>query len=197
MTDDDDYLAGPVPEPDAEPSAAERAHAKTFAELVDKTLAGRMPAAMSADDRALVEVATVIRAASGEVELPAASRRAAVEDALRQAIGAGGAASSTGVIARLPRARRWAPWAIAGASSLVAAAALAVLWLRTPSVVEHVAPASPEAHAVPASWRSRPADALVGRIQRDHAGDAATRIDTIFADRLDGYRERRLVGGKP
>ncbi|HTR51529.1 MAG TPA: hypothetical protein VMJ10_12525 [Kofleriaceae bacterium] len=198
MTDrnDDDYLAGPVPEPDAEPSAAERAHAKTFAELVDKTLAGRMPAAMSADDRALVEVATVIRAASGEVELPVARRRAVVEDALRQAVGGAGAATTAGAIVTLPR-RRWAPWAVAGASSLVAAAALAVLWLRAPRVAEEVAPPPPEVRATPASWRSRPADPLVGRIQRDHAGDAATRIDTIFADRLDGYRERRLVGGKP
>src|SRR5438105_139734 len=51
-TDDDDFLAGPVPEPDAEPSATERAHARTFGELVDKTLAGRTPPAMSADDRA-------------------------------------------------------------------------------------------------------------------------------------------------
>jgi len=46
----DDFLTGTVPEPDAEPTAAERAHAKTFAELVDKTLAGKAPAAMSADD---------------------------------------------------------------------------------------------------------------------------------------------------
>jgi len=199
MTDhNDDYLAGPVPEPDAEASAAERAHAKTFAELVDKTLAGRMPAAMSADDRALVEVATVIRAASGEVELPVARRHAAVEDALRQAVGgAGSAATTAGAIAKLPRTRRWAPWAVAGASSLVAAAALAMLWLRAPRVVEHVVPAAPREAQVPASWRSRPSDALVGRIERDRAGDAATRIDTIFADRLDGYRERRLVGGEP
>ena len=34
--------------------------------------------------------------------------------------------------------------------------------------------------------------ALVGPIARDHAGDASARIDYIFADRLDGFRERRL-----
>jgi hypothetical protein len=182
-----------VPEPEAEASASERMRAKTFGELVDKTLAGRTPPAMSADDRALLEAATVIRAASGKVELPAASRRAAIEDALRQAVGGKGAAGSAGVvpIARA-RARRWAPWTIAAATSLVAAAAV-VLWLRAPRTVE-----APTAGVdVPASWRSRPADPLIGAISRERAGDASTRIDTIFADRLDGYRERRLRGGKP
>ena len=92
---DDDFLTGTVPEPDAEPTAAERAHAKTFADLVDKTMSGRTPPAMSTDDRALIEVATVIRAAAGNVELGAAKRRSLVEDALRQAIGGSGASGST------------------------------------------------------------------------------------------------------
>ena len=81
-TDDDDILTGSVPAPDVEATPTERAHAKTFADLVDKTLAGRStPPAMSADDRALLEVATVIRAGSGNVELSAAKRTSIVEDA--------------------------------------------------------------------------------------------------------------------
>jgi hypothetical protein len=52
--DDDDILTAPVPAPDDEAAASERAHAKTFAELVDKALVGRAPAAMSADNRALL-----------------------------------------------------------------------------------------------------------------------------------------------
>ena len=68
-------LTGAVPEPDAEATRGERAHAKTFAELVDKTFAGRTPPAMSTDDRALLEVATVIRAAHGGVELSARAQR--------------------------------------------------------------------------------------------------------------------------
>lgn len=192
-TDDDDILAAQVPEPDDDATPAERAHARTFAELVDKTIAGRTPPAMSADDRALVEVATVIRAASGNVELPAARQRLAVEAALRQAIGGVASAASGGIvpIGRAPR-RRWLPWTIAAASTVAAAAAIATLWLR--------APAAPRAAArVPATWRSRPADALIGPIDRARSGDASTRIDTIFADRLDGYRERRAAarGGKP
>jgi hypothetical protein len=83
--------------------------------------------------------------------------------------------------------RRWAPWAIAGASTLVAAAAIAMLWLRSP-VVARVRP----------EWTSRPADALVGPIAPERAGDASARIDAIFADRLDGFRAWRLErGGRP
>ena len=173
-TDDDDILTGPVPAPEAEPSASERTRAKAFADLVDKTLAGRTPPpALSADERALLEVATVIRAASGNVELPAARRSALVEDALRQAIG-GAAAPASGVVPISRARRRWVPWAISGASTAIAIAAVLLLWLRRPE------PPAPPARSL---------DALIGPIDRDHAGDAATRIDTIFADRLDSYRE--------
>jgi hypothetical protein len=191
--DDQDILSGPVPEPDAEPTAAERAHAKTFADIVDKTLLGRTPAAMSADDRALIEVATVIRAASGNVELSASKRRTAVEDALRQAIGGGHPATSGSVVPiTRSRTRRLAPWAIAAASTLVAAAALIALWFRAPRQVsiQH------EVAAVPTEWKSRSADLLIGPIGRERSGDAGARIDTIFADRLDGFRERRLERGR-
>ena len=78
-TQDDDTLTGSVPDPEAEPTPAELAHARRFAELVDKTLTGRTPPAMSADDRALLEVATVIRAASGTMELAAGKKRSLIE----------------------------------------------------------------------------------------------------------------------
>ncbi|MEO7735768.1 MAG: hypothetical protein ABIY55_32735 [Kofleriaceae bacterium] len=186
-TQDDDTLTGSVPDPDIEPTPAELAHARRFAELVDKTLTGRTPPAMSADDRALLEVATVIRATHGNVELAPSRQRQVVEDALRQAIGATPAGGTVTPISRA-RARR-APWIVAGASTAVAAAAIAMLWLRAPKV-EIVRQAQ-----VPAEWTSRSADALVGPIARDHAGDALSRIDTIFADRLDGFRSRRLMRG--
>jgi hypothetical protein len=189
-TQDDDTLTGSVPDPEAEPTPAELAHARRFAELVDKTLADRTPPAMSADDRALLEVATVIRAARGQLELAPARQHAVVEDALRQAIGATPApGGSVAPIARAP-ARRWAPWIVAGASTLVAAAALLALWLR-PAEPLASAPIGPA--PVPLEWRSRSADALIGPIARDRAGDASARIDTIFADRLDGFRARRLA----
>jgi hypothetical protein len=194
---DDDILTAPIPEPDAEPTAAERARAKAFAALVDKAMSGRtLPPAMSADDRALLEVATVIRAASGGLEIAASKQRSIVEDALRQAVGGTPSTSLSTTPITSARSRRWVPWAIAGASTLVAAAAVLLLWLRTPSTQVHV---NTNTAKIPTSWKSRPADPLIGEIKRAQAGDAISRIDTIFADRLDGYRDRRLSqpGGKP
>jgi len=155
----------------------------------------RVSDAFSADDRALLEVATVIRAATRPATLAPDRQRSIIEGALRQAIGGVGQGSSHAVVplARA-RQRRWVPWAVAGTSTLVAAAAVLLLWLR-PSV-ERVEDS--RAAQLPASWTSRPADPLIGPIDPARSGDASGRIDTIFADRLDGYRERRLSarGGK-
>jgi hypothetical protein len=196
--DDDDLLDGPIPDPDAEPTAAERAHARAFAELVDKTMAGRTPPAMSADDRALLEVATVIRAASGQVELAASVRRSVVEDALEQAVGGvpaasaslGGGGGATPIAAAAAARRRWLPWSVAGVSTAVAAAVVA-LWLGVGA-----RPAKAPAGTRRAVATVRSADELIGPIAREHAGDASDRIDAIFADRLDGYRAE-LYGGAP
>jgi hypothetical protein len=191
-SDDNDILDGRIPDPGAEATPSERTHAKAFADLIDKAVAGRTPpAAMSADDRALLEVATVIRAASGNAELAAAKRSSLVESALRQAIGGKAAVARVTPISR-GRAKRFAPWIVAGTAMAVAAAAI-VLWLGAPRhVIERVPTAMP---ATPENWKSRSTDSLIGPIERVHAGDASARIDTIFADRLDGYREIRLRGG--
>jgi hypothetical protein len=82
------------------------------------------------------------------------------------------------------------PWTISIVSTLVAAAANVMLWLRAP---HH--PTVPAA-AIRPEWKSRSADPLIGPIGRERAADASARIDTIFADRLDGYREQRLDGRK-
>ena len=139
----------------------------------------------------------MIRATHGAVELAASKQRAAVEDALRQAIGASPAGGgSVTPIARARTRMRRAPWIVAGTTTLVAAAAIAMLWLRTPGGAGRGNPVA--RRAVPEEWTSRPADSLVGPIARDHAGDAGARIDAIFADRLDGFRTRRLARkGKP
>jgi hypothetical protein len=205
MATDHDDLDDDLPDlaPDAEPTAAERARARSFAELIDKALAGRTPPAMAADDRALIETATMIRAAAGTVELAAGRRTALIEAALRAAIdrptraaavAAPVAAPDTAarvtdaLAARRGRLRRVAPWAVAALSTTAAAAAALVLWLGRPQPAPPVA-----APALPLIQRSRPADAVVGRIPRERAGDAASRIDAIYADRLTGYRERALA----
>ncbi|HEY5920468.1 MAG TPA: hypothetical protein VIV11_02300 [Kofleriaceae bacterium] len=192
-TDDDDILTGPVPSPEADATPSERMRAKGFADLVDKTLAGaRTPPAMSADERALLEVATVIRAASGKAELSAQKRSSIVEDALRQAVGGAGAGVSGSVVPIERARRRWVPWAVAGASALVAVAAVLLLWLRGVPADRGIA-VGPQP---PTNQTSRPADPLIGPISRDRVGDASTRIDMIYADRLAGYRDRQLARGR-
>ncbi len=199
--DDGELLSGPVPAPDVAADPAERARARGFGDLVDKVLAGRAPAAVPADDRALLEVATAIRAAANPIELTAARKGSLIESALATAIdrragtrpGAGSRSTVPTVpvisIQRSPRTRRL-PWMVAGTASLVAAAAIALLVMRPPRATPPSA--SPATAALPAQQRSRPADPLIGVIGRDHAGDAAARLDVIYADRLDGFRERTL-----
>ncbi len=213
-TGNDELDPDPVPAPDAEPTAAEKTRARAFADLVDKVVAGRPPAAMSAEDRDLVEVATVIRAASGRLELAEARRATLVEQALARGIDRAGMITRSpdgsrtsvpsmkaeptpapSIDAPIPitAARGWkrrAPWIVAGVSSAVAAAAVLVMLVRP-------TPSAPSA-ALPGELRSRPTDPLIGEITPDRADDAVSRIDTIFADRLDGYRRLSLErGGRP
>lgn len=182
---DDDFLLGPVPDVDAEPTAAELAEARRFAAIIDTSIAGQTPRAMAMEARALLDVATVIRAVHGNAELEASRVPAVVDAALRQAVGEPARAA--------PQPRSLAPWWIAGAATLVAVAALLLLWMSP--TAQQPAAQQPTAQ-LPELQRSRSADALIGPIARDRAGDARTRIDAIFADRLDGFRARRWGGSR-
>ncbi|MBK9031369.1 MAG: hypothetical protein IPL61_08530 [Myxococcales bacterium] len=198
--DPDDDLT--VPAPDADADAGERARARAFAELIDKVVAGRTPAAVPAEDQALVEVATALRATMRPVELGASRRASIVEAALATAIDRRGGrvgASTSGALPVVPitaaprrRAARAVPWVVAAATSLVAAATL-TLWLRDRG--DHRGAPTATAAPLPLEQRSRSADALVGVIERDRAGAAVDRIDAIYADRLGGFRERTMAGG--
>jgi len=208
MTRDDDTPT-PIPAPDAVADGAEKARARAFGDLIDKVIAGKSPAAVPADERALLEVATVIRAATRPVDLGAGRTRSIVESALATAIERKGGGSSRLTDPSLPvpgvvpiaraRARKLAPWIVAGVTSVVAAAAIALLMMR-PTASRDDGKDAPVASAPLAPHlRSRPADALIGVIARapslDDAGGATVqRIDTIYSDRLAGYRERRLSG---
>ncbi|MCE9574091.1 MAG: hypothetical protein K8W52_13175 [Deltaproteobacteria bacterium] len=187
--DDDDF------DPDDPISPAELAHARGFGELIDRAVAGRgVPAAMSADDRALVEVATVIRGAAGRIALTDARAASIVDAALLAAVDKDrprsvsvppplGAPSPPRVVSiDAARKRSLLPWIAATVATAVAAAAIAILVTR------------PVRHAPsPSVAARRSADQLVGVITRDRAGDAAARIDVIYADRLDGWREQGLA----
>jgi hypothetical protein len=98
---------------------------------------------------------------------------------------------------RRARFFRVLPWAVTTAS--VAAALALVLWQgrgagpsrsAAPLVAETTAPALDVTH------RSRPAGDLVGEIPRERADAARARIDMIYADRMIGYRDLRLRGGR-
>jgi hypothetical protein len=187
----------PIPAPDDEPTAAEQARARAFGDLIDRAVSGRdMPAAMSADDRALLEVATVIRGASGKLELDGDRTSSLIDAALAHATDKNRPKSASlppplgAPAAPIPigRARRaWLPWSVAAVAGAVATAAIAMLLVR--------APRAPAARPrLPETQRSRAADELVGEITRERSGDALERIDAIYADRLDGYRELALAG---
>lgn len=207
MTRDDD-TPSPIPAPDADADGAEKARARAFGDLVDKVIAGKAPAAVPAEERALLEVATVIRAATRPVELGAAKTRSVVESALAAAIErkGGGAGRLTDPSVPVPgvvplgraRAKKLAPWIVAGVTSVVAAAAIAMLLVQ-PDAQETAVDVPVATAPLPEHLRSRPADPLIGIIvaapSLDDAGAATVqRIDTIYADRLAGYRERTLSG---
>lgn len=192
----ENWLEAEVPDVDDPPSPAELAHAASFAALLDKAERQRLPPALDTDERALLETATVLRAAGGELHLDERARNElitsvleATAEARRAAHGAGVRRVSTPMRAHPPppgKSWRWRamPWALAAASMAAAASAL---WLRVPQqvVVQRAAP-------VPAAFTSRPADAVVGEISRAASGEAARRIDSIYSDRLDGYRTSAL-----
>jgi len=199
MAHDDD-----IPTPDAPESPAETAKARAFGELIEGMVSNRTPPpALASEDRALLETATMIRAGSHDAyDLPTDRRNAIIEAALQAGAGierdAGPPAPSThsaqSIIDELAprRLRRMAPWA----ATAVAAAAAVFLWLRPPGGTTPDNETTRVAD-VPVAQRSRPADTLVGRIDRPQAGDASTRIDQMFADRSSGYRAvrfRRLGG---
>jgi hypothetical protein len=79
--------------PDDPTSPAETAQAESFARLVDELVAGgSLPPAMASDERALVEVAAIMRVCVGDprdVELDASRRDALIEQALLQALDQG------------------------------------------------------------------------------------------------------------
>ncbi|WP_428264759.1 hypothetical protein [Haliangium sp.] len=97
---------------------------------------------------------------------------------------------------RRGRFARILPWSVAAAS--VAAALVLALWQARTKGLPPSAPtvAQVDRDGLEIIHRSRPADALVGEIPRARAGEARARIDMIYADRLRGYRDLRLRGGR-
>ncbi|HWM87010.1 MAG TPA: hypothetical protein VNO33_14250 [Kofleriaceae bacterium] len=212
---------------DAAVTPAEQARAEQLGRWLDGLAAGApLPPAMDSEDRALLETATMVLASSRAVDLAPERARLLVDQALESAVlgrqerapGAriasftsarphlarnddGEAASSSTDLVRARRRRadrvlRNLPWAVAS----LAAAAAVVLFVSRP-----VDEPRPKAHVerplrLGVANTSRPADPLIGVIPRRDAGRASERLDLLFADRMEGYRDlqlRRLLPHSP
>jgi hypothetical protein len=175
-----------VPAPDAPATAAEARSASSLAKLVDDLVAGAPPPpALSTEQRALLETATLVRASTGAA-FPLAEDRcqAAVAAALGAYVPAPVPIPARPAAAPAPARRRAraAAWAVAGAA---AAAALAVAL--------HVAPTPFHRAAPPPGPAALSADRLAGPIARAAAGDASARLDALYADRSARFRAARLT----
>ena len=187
----DDFIDDAVLDPDAPSTEAEQAQARSFADHVDSVLAGQtLPPAMSADQRALVDIAGMIRAGANVATLDPKRSQEIVGDALDRGsqtrpqtvpdTRAREATNESDIVPLRRRIARVTPWALAA----LASAAAVILMLSRPNVPHQAPP-----HVVlPDHFHSRSSDALVGRIARAEAGDASRRLDMIFADRLHSYR---------
>lgn len=193
----------PIPEPDAEPTAAEEKHARSFADLVDDLVDGKAaPPAMPAETRELLTTAGMIHASTTEVSLDDTRRDAIIDRAFAQTLPAelrsvdDPASDSDGndIPSLTERRNRLhaVPWLVAA----VAAAAAVFFALNPPTkkskTATRVRVQYIEQTPVSAQLRSRPADPLIGRIAPKDSAAASERLDRIFSDRLSGYRDLRL-----
>jgi hypothetical protein len=184
-------------DPDRPADAAEQLRAESFGRLVDGVLGGDVaPPAIESEQRAMLDLAAQVVASSKVIELPEKRVRSIVDGALERAVlGRRAADLDPGSSATWPPARRrrerltrGLPWVVAS----VAAAAAIVLFVTRPA-------APPRDGAVASAprleQRSRPSDPLIGRIRRAEVAGASARLDTIWNDRMAGYRSLRLAGG--
>lgn len=239
--------------PDAPPGPGEQAGAESFARLVDQLLSDRaLPPVMPSEERALIEVAAVVRACTGEPRLAEPRQRALVDEVMTQVsarvrsrasgltadqmsgqtrgqtsgqagqaqprltltapggpaagdadlgpvahVGNRAAAAAARSRSSWSRLRRALPWTVAAVSA-AAALVLALRMAREPAMSQPgPGQGAQQAPRLQPMHRSRPADDLIGEIPRPRAAAASDRVDMIFADRLMGYRDLRLRGGRP
>jgi hypothetical protein len=177
------------------PSPEERALAESFAEHTDGLLAGeKAPAVLEAEERELLDLAGMVHSAHHPRKLDASTQSSIVDGAIRQAMGVAEDDAPGGVPADElgQRRARFLP-----AIALAAAAAAVVLFFvtRPRPPRQHTAPVAEM--QLPADETSRPSDALIGEIQPTDSALARQRLDTIYRNRMNGYRRLRfqkLVG---
>lgn len=179
------------------PSAEEVAAAESLAAHIDDLLASKpMPAVAAAEERELLQLSSMVRAAHHEQALSPERQSSIIEDALAKALPVANQADFDNVhsLDRARQSRRRA-WSI-GISTVVAVAAVALFWLR-PSPKAGSTDPETIGFVLPLNQQSRTSDELIGSIDKEHSGMASGRLDRIYSDRMGGYRAleySRLVG---
>jgi len=181
--DDDDPIRLPTPADspwggEDPPTEEELRQAEALGATMDRLLAGEPVAAT--DDAA--RAAQLIRSSFHEERLAEGRRDELIQQAMRQALARP---------VSLPRPRR------VSVGSLIALAASLLLVLGAGLMVWQAGPARRHvAQEPPRQMLSRSSDGLMGRPFTDRAG-ASSRLDLVFADRMNGYRQVVLARGTP
>jgi hypothetical protein len=166
MSSDDKWLDDEPP-----PNEEELREAESFGTAVDHLLAGEPTGPRDE----LVQASQMIRAAVREERLAEERRNALIEQAMRAALARPAS-----------RARPLTALVALAASLLLAIGVALTVWKGAPSGPRHAAPPVPE------EMLSRSSNELMGRPFADRAG-ASQRLDLVFADRMSGYRQVRLL----
>ncbi len=204
--DDDTTLSETLEIPEEGENAIDPIRATSFARLVDGLLEGdRIPPALDAGDRTLLETATIIMASTRDIGIDSRIVDSLIDDALQQNLRSPGLSvldlttnisrarnaipeeiehERTDVIRmstrRADRVLRALPWIVAS----IAVAAAILLFITRPAPSAQV-PSSKLSIALV----SRPTDSLIGEIPTTQADAASARIDTIYSNRLAAFRE--------
>jgi hypothetical protein len=181
-TSDSQSFNDAVPEPDDASTSSERMRAAQFANLLDDNAKAAASPALEISVRQTLETAVALQASAGHSSLSNQQANDMVSAVLSSVIAQPKAVDDVSAmkLRRQQKNRTITPWLVAASSAVVAAAAVVFMMIRpTPSQTNRT---------LPLAWQSRPSDAVVGVIDRQHSGDAIARIDAIYQDRLDGYR---------
>ncbi|MBL4633308.1 MAG: hypothetical protein JKY56_05525 [Kofleriaceae bacterium] len=177
-------------------TAEEMAEAKRFAGKVDGLLGGDpIPTLMDAEQRELMVLSSMVASAFGDAELDAAKQTSIIDAAMAQAMDIAPAENDTKSqkqsVDQLATRRKRSKFVPAIVLTLVAAAAVLILYSRLESPATQVGQNSVAVRKLPKEELSRSSDQLVGQIKREASGHASSRIDQIYGSRMMGYRSLR------
>ena len=177
-------------------TAEEMAEAKRFAGKVDGLLGGDpIPTLMDAEQRELMVLSSMVASAFGDAELDAAKQTSIIDAAMAQAMDIAPAENDTKSqkqsVDQLATRRKRSKFVPAIVLTLVAAAAVLILYSRVESTATQVGQNSVAVRELPREELSRSSDQLVGQIKREASAHASRRIDQIYGSRMMGYRSLR------